>query len=366
MEQYNPNKDYSNSNITEIEIPEGITSIDNNTFYGCNYLINTVIPDSITKIGNYAFLGCNALTGIIIPDNVKEIGKCAFYWCEALSNIVIPGKVTKIGNSSFFGCSSLNNIEVDPKNTVYCSLNGVLFDKDMKTLICYPAGLKGEYTIPDSVAEIGEAAFSSCKFLSSTAIPYSVTKIGKSAFACCSSLSSIVIPNKITTIGKMAFSECKSLSGIVIPDSVTAIGEAAFNWCSNLKEIIIRGRPKLGRYIFSECHSLKKIYAPNISVSAFDKSEKAAAVCGFAEIKLNGEEIPEKICEEYFQYIKDNLEDLFETAVENEWLLRYMLKEKLILKSHIKQLLRMTVEQGKIPLTAEIMEYTNSLKKSDT
>jgi hypothetical protein len=98
-------------------------------------------------------------------------------------------------------------------NTRYSSTNGVLFSKDGKTLVCYPADkIDTSYSIPNSVTSIGQAAFSGCSGLTSITIPNGVTAIGMQAFSGCRGLSSITIPNSVTSIGTDAFSSCSGLS----------------------------------------------------------------------------------------------------------------------------------------------------------
>ena len=80
-----------------------------------------------------------------------------------------------------------------------------MFDRSQTTLIQYPAGKAGTYTIPNSVTSIGDAAFSGCTSLTSVTIPDSVTSIGDVAFYHCHSLTNITIPASVTNIGDYAF-----------------------------------------------------------------------------------------------------------------------------------------------------------------
>jgi hypothetical protein len=172
---------------------------------------------------------------------------------------VIDGSpVVKIGSFAFSGCSSLSSITVDVLNTRYSAGNGILFRKDGKTLLCYPAGkVYTSYTIPSSVTAIGYEAFRDCSSLSSITIPSSVTTIGNSVFWGCSSLSSITIPSSVTAIGDEAFRGCSSLSSITIPSSVTAIGDLAFYDCSSLSSITIPSSvTTIGDWAFSGCSGL--------------------------------------------------------------------------------------------------------------
>ena len=188
-------------------VKEGTRIICDNAFTWCRSLSDIVIPDSVTSIGFGAFFNCSSLSNIVIPDSVTSIGGAAFFTCGSLSSIVIPDSVTSIGHNVFQGCSSLSEI-----------------------------------VIPDSVTSIGNSAFSGCSSLSKIVIPTSVTSIGDWTFSGCSSLSEVVIPSSVTSIGGFAFKDCGSFSTIVIPSSVTSIGDWTFNGCNfpdNLKQELI-------------------------------------------------------------------------------------------------------------------------------
>jgi hypothetical protein len=170
------------------------------------------IPDGIKSLGDYAFYGCSKLTSITIPGGVTSIGSDALEDCTSLTSVAIPSSVTSVGGAALAGCSSLTAITVDPANPDYSSLNGVLFDQGQATILQYPAGLAGGYTIPGGVTSIAEAAFALCPSLSSISIPQGVTSIGDYAFYFCSSLPSVTIPSSVTSIGQWAFAECPNLT----------------------------------------------------------------------------------------------------------------------------------------------------------
>ena len=169
---------------------------------------------------------------------MTTIGDSAFSRCDSLKSIDLPDSVTTIGGGAFSGCSLLTSVEVSEKSENYISVDGVLFTKDRKTFVQYPAGKKDkEYAIPSGVTTIGGYAFSGCSSLESIDLPDGVTTIGDRAFSECSSLESIDLPDSVTTIGNWAFSRCRSLKSIDLPDSVTTIGDCAFSECSSLESI---------------------------------------------------------------------------------------------------------------------------------
>ena len=244
---------------------KSVTSIGRRAFEGCTNLKSITIPNSVTEMGRRAFSGCSSLTGIAIPDSVTEIGKYAFDGCKSLTSITIPDGVTSIGDGAFYNCSSLTEIKVASENSNYVSVNGVLYNKDKTTIICYPAGKKGNnYKIPDGVTKVGSSAFIGCSSLTSITIPNSVTEIGYSVFEGCTNLKSITIPNGVTSIGDSAFEDCTSLTSITIPNSVTSIGDSAFEDCTSLTSITIpNGVTSIGDSAFEGCTSLTSITIPN-------------------------------------------------------------------------------------------------------
>ena len=217
------------TSLTSITIPNSVTRIGYRSFENCTSLISITIPDSVKSIEGSSFNNCTSLKSVMIPDSVTDIGLNAFSGCASLTSITIPSGVTSIGNGAFENCTSLTEIKVSTKNAKYVSVNGVLYNKNKTTLICYPVGKKDKNcTIIDGVASIDDYAFQNCTNLTSVTIPDGLTNIGDSAFEGCANLADIMIPDGLTNIGQLAFKDCIGLTTITIPDSVTSIGNFAF------------------------------------------------------------------------------------------------------------------------------------------
>ena len=192
----------------------------------------------VTEIAQNAFTSSD-LTNVTIPNSVTSIGLEAFSHCGSLTSATIPNSVTNIGRSAFYYCTSLTSIEVSSGNGAYKDINGVLFNKAGTLLHTYPAGKSGSYVIPDGVNNLGYSAFAGSKTLTNITIPDSVTIIGHYVFYGCSGLTSVTIPDSVTTIGYEAFAYCIGLTSVMIPDSVRSINGNAFKSCSGLTSIIV-------------------------------------------------------------------------------------------------------------------------------
>ena len=216
--------------MTSITIPNSVTSIGGDAFYGTPWYDN--LPDGVVYIGkvayeykgtmpegvqiviaikegttiiaDYAFFGCTAITSVTIPNSVTSIGSYAFSGCTAITSFNIPNGVTSIGSSAFSGCTAITSV-----------------------------------TIPNSVTSIGERVFYGCTGLTSVIIGNGVTSIGRHAFEDCSSLTSVTIGNGVASIDNCAFEDCSSLISIILPESLTNIGEEAFRGCK-LRNVLVK------------------------------------------------------------------------------------------------------------------------------
>lgn len=171
----------------------------------------------------------------------------------------------KISHDTFESCFTLENINVLADNQFFTSIDGILFDKNLTTIIKFPVGKKlKKYNIFNSVTKIGQGAFSGCTSLQNISIPDSVTSIDNCAFRDCSSIQNIYIPNSVTEIGGWTFEKCSSLQRIEILANITSIKHSTFSRCISLKSIDIPNNvTTIEEWAFNGCSSLININIPS-------------------------------------------------------------------------------------------------------
>ena len=270
--------------LTEFTIPVGVTSIEDNTFDGCTTLSAVTIPNSVTNIDYSAFCGCTNLTDIKIPFGVKNIGSHAFEKCENLSVATIPDSVTNIGFRAFYSCKSLTNIAI-PNNVT--NVGEEAFGS-CDSLISVTIGdnvtsIEGKAFLSKSLTRITVSERNSFFSSDENGVLFNKTKtkliqypIGKKAF-------DYIIPDSVTDIGVCAFWNCMSLTSITIPDGVTNIGKYAFFGCESLTSITIPDSvTSIGEYAFCNCRSLASIMIPDsvtsIEFAVFEGCTSLASV----------------------------------------------------------------------------------------
>lgn len=202
--------------LQSISIPSEVTVIGDYAFYYCSSLKSITLPSTLQYIGKYAFSSCTNITSVSVPEGVTEIGDRAFESCSKITRASLPSTVEKIGMAVFRGCVLLPKIDLPDTNNFYMTEDGVLFDKSQKTLLCFPGGKEGDYTIPSSVTTISDYAFFLCKKVTSVKVAASVDYIGISAFNSCNSLNSLTIHSNILTICSGAFTNCSQLTKFTI------------------------------------------------------------------------------------------------------------------------------------------------------
>ena len=363
---YSDNSDYVPSTLKEVIITGG-ASIESYAFYNCSGLTNITIPDSVTSIGGSAFSGCSSLESITIPfvggsiktasdtyqypfgymfgtssymggvgiwqhyfgnstssttssyyyipSSLKSVTVTggnilygAFYNCRSLTSIIIPESVTSIGSYAFNGCSSLTSITI-PESVTSIG-GGAFYGCDGLTSITIPDGVTSieshtfygcdgltSITIPESVTSIGGSAFWGCSGLISITIPESVTSIENWVFYNCSGLTSITIPDSVTSIGNNAFKDCSGLTSITIPDGVTSIGNSAFSGCSGLTSITIPDSvTSIGSGAFESCGNLTSITIPFVGAGGNDNTH-FGYIFGAIRYSYNSDHVPSTLKE---------------------------------------------------------------------
>ena len=166
-------------------------------------------------------------TDVVIPETIAglpvvALADGAFRNRTGLASLSIPASVTMLGSPfewpytmpmTFKGCTNLTAFHVAGGNAAFRSIDGVLFSADGRTLLCYPPGRSGDYSVPAGTTDIGPGAFNYCSKVSSIRLPDGLIEIGLFAFYA-SNLSEIEMAASITRIGPMAFSSCPNLLAV--------------------------------------------------------------------------------------------------------------------------------------------------------
>lgn len=291
------------TNLTEITIPNTVTSIGVHAFEYCKFT-NVTIPNSVTTIGDYAFKSCYRLTYISLPNSIKRIGEFTFCDCINLTNVTIPNTVTSIGNSAFAGCQDFTDI-----------------------------------TIPNSVTIIDKYAFSSCDDLVKVTISNSVKTIGDLAFQYCR-LTNVTIPNSVISIGEEAFQFCKSLESVSLGSNLKSIGNRIFTDCTALTKLISNAivPPKCDAGAFDGIDKEKcTLFVPDEAVDSYKNAEQwkdffsiqptsiGETVANEGDSNIIGSVSVYNASGSLVKTFKDpnTLEDIITTLASGEYIIRY-------------------------------------------
>lgn len=267
---------FTRGRAKELVIPDSVIFVGKAAFHRMAHLKKVVIGNGLTTISELLFAGCNELEELAIPSTVTIIDNSAFEYCS-INRMTIPDSVIKIGANPFYGIKELECLSEH-----FILEDNVLYSKDRKELVICNT-VKKDFYVPKGVEVIRPLAFNDSK-AESVVLPETMNEIGKEAF-CRSKLKSIRLPASIKTIGQDAFS-FSDLESIYLPDGITQIEKQAFMWCEKLKEIHFpenletigeRGfylcrelanvelpekLREIGNAAFSQCHRMKEISLP--------------------------------------------------------------------------------------------------------
>lgn len=234
------------SNIQTVTIGNAAVVYDN-AFSYCSSLTQVNLPETLTSIGENAFYNCASLSQIELPSSLTNIAQSVFSSCSALESIVIPSSVTSIGSGAFSYCYGIKEINLPSAyGDSFSNLFGYSMPSELKKITFGSTTVPSNYfsgwsnvaeIVLENTTEIGSYAFNSCYSLKSITLPSTLTTINDWAFSYCSSLSSVVLPSSLSVIRAYAFYNCPSLMSIVLPSSLTSIDSEAFANCNNLYEI---------------------------------------------------------------------------------------------------------------------------------
>ena len=263
--------------VTELDIPNEVTAINNYAFYNYPNITSVNIPGSVASIGDYAFYNCNNIADLNIEEGVKTIGNYAFYYCYNITSLEIPNSVTTVASYAFHNCNSAKSLTIGEGVT-----------EIGKEAFSYCTALTGELVIPNSTTRIGSTAFYKCNNITSLSLGENITDIEDSAFSNCYSLTGrLVIPNRTKHIGAYAFAQCSltevaigdsvtsidygafqsngSIKNVTLPDGLTALNGAVFRYCSSITSIAIPASVTvIGANTFYGCNSLKDVYITDL------------------------------------------------------------------------------------------------------
>lgn len=244
-------------------IPHGVTSIAEVAFAKNVGLTGVTIPEGVTNIAESAFDGCTGLTTVTLPDSVTAIANYTFAGCTNLTIVSAGTGLASIGGPNsdpFYGCTALTAINVAPGNTVFASIDGVVFSDDESTLFYFPYAKPGDYAVPAGVTNIATGAFANCTALTSVTMSAAVQSIEDYAFNSCQALTNVTIGSGVTTIGDGAFSDCIGLTSLALPEGVTSLGDYVFSGCTSLTGMTIpAGVTNIGINPFYGCTALASI-----------------------------------------------------------------------------------------------------------
>lgn len=177
---------------------------------------------------------------LVIPEGTKQIGRCAINGCSKLTSITIPSTLKNVCDAGLGGNKGVTKYTLSGSSKYFAVKDGVLFTKDMKTLVSYPSGKKNQtYQVPKGVKTISPGAFMENSYLQEVKLADSVKLIDNEAFKNCTALRKFVSGKKLRHIYAGAFGKCKKLKNVIIKEGLLTIEDECFVGTTSLKKIYL-------------------------------------------------------------------------------------------------------------------------------
>lgn len=259
--------------VVDVSVPEGVVSIGDDVFMGCDNLESVEFPDSVEDIGEYAFYDCESLSDLSLPDGLKTIGTAAFSGCKSISGVEFPDGITNIGERAFHKCRSLKSVTI-PDSVVsvgrqaFSNCSSELYDTDTFPGIRLVDGwaVGSTPSLPsvldlNGVRGVAGGTFGNCTSLECVTIPGTVSGVGVSAFYGCNSLTNVTIASEVVHIADRAFEDCE---GLADGDGFVIVRGVLHCYCGEGGNISIPyGVTEIVRYAFYDRTSLESVEIPN-------------------------------------------------------------------------------------------------------
>lgn len=178
-------------------------------------------------VGKAMLASCDKLKRIVLPLQTTKIEADAFRNCSSLHTIEVPTLVESIETSA--GCTALAEINVQAGNSHYSSKDGVLLSGDGKSILWFPMGKEGEYTLPSTVTTVGDYAFRNCR-IETFHFADGLKSIGKYAFYN-SSVKEVSLPSTVKQIPTGLFQKCANLTTVHLGKNTEMLGDYVFDGC---------------------------------------------------------------------------------------------------------------------------------------
>lgn len=284
----------------EYSLPQTVRTVGKYAFAEVANLIIINLNDSLVAVESFAFQNCSNLLDIELPNGLLRVESFAFKGCYRINKLYLPASVEEFDATVILDCNALATINTSALSEKYVSIDGVLFDATKETLLSYPVGKKGAYTIPTSVKKLAPYAFYATTITSIT-IPDKIVEVGEFAFSNsqlvsitfgnganllpsgvlknCEKLESLILPNTLEEIGDSFAEGCTKLRNFEFPSSLKSIGERAFATCNLLTSVVLpEGLHCIGYQAFNDCKNLTNISLPLLLNETFEILKGATAL----------------------------------------------------------------------------------------